>query len=176
MNAFVIEAGDPGHGQNDAGLGFLPLSGKRFTPGQDEMDSGGPYALDRADRAREFAFHGTGLRDPLLETVGGEAVSPVEDLVSDGAARWQAFLRQQEASAIDLIACNQHSAAAALAFMGDVSLVQLIDDLAGFAQIKITVEQCKRPIVAAHSKIREQTEADHRHSGHRRQTERSQRA
>jgi len=132
------------------GLGVLPVTGEGFAPGQHQVDADGAHALDHADAARQLALHGAGLADALLEAGGGQRVGAVEDFVADAAAGRQALLGQQQPGAGNLVGGDQDAAAGGVRPVRDVGAVQLIDDLAGLAQLQVGIQQRHRRLGAMH--------------------------
>ena len=109
----------------------------------------------------------------MLEAGRRQAVTTVEDLVTDAAAIRHPLPREQQARLIHLIHRHQDARAAALHLMGDMRVVQLIHDLAGLAQIKIAVEERHRRTAAQrHERQQPQhRDRDRTHSGEAREPE-----
>ena len=141
LHALVVESRRARHGQHHRCLCFLLVAGERFAPRQHQMHARGAYAADHAYGARQFAFHGTGLVDRLLELVGGEAVVAVEDLVADGAARGQSIAGQQQPGMRDFLVGHHDLAAGRVEPVGDVLAFQLGGDLSGLPRVQVGIEQ-----------------------------------
>ena len=141
LHALPVHALGAGHGQHDARLRLLTVTGERFALGQYQVDARRTHAGNHPDGANQLALHRTGLADGLLELARGQAIATVEDFVADGAAGRQALLRQQQPRPRHVGGGNRNPAAIRSDLVRDVRLVQLIDDLGGFARVHVGVEQ-----------------------------------
>ena len=152
--------------QNDRRSRILLVAREQGALGQDQMHTGGFDARKRGNGARELAFEGAHIVEILHETRGAQGALLVEDFVAHLTLGRQPILRQLHADAGDLVAWDKNCVPIPAYFVGDVLLLQLVDDGRRVLEGQPRIERRQLWGRRAHEQEGEEPKHQHGDDGH----------